>query len=234
MSCETPSPVREPLNVPVSDPVARTCLVEEPSDAQVLTANRETDARTALKRGLAEYIGSLGPFTHPAGRTVEILESFDTWAEQEDKRQYPSAIVYSKTEGTYDASSFSPIVSPNCKVDDFTFVVKYSELEIDLTLDVVCTDPEERVAVAMQLEDALNPVLWRYGFILKLPHYHGIHGSYELLDNMMPDDEEKAFARNRHLVFTLRGHVPVVRLQTITPLNDIRVQVVVNDGNEPC
>jgi len=228
---------REPANVAPTAVFRKSCLIKEPTDAQGRSFSkvRETDARTALKRGLANYIESLPPFTHPThGRRVDLIKVYDVWPDQEEKRVFPSATVYSTLPHQYDASSFTPVIDPACALDTNTYLVKFAEIALELTLDVVTTDPEERIAVMMQLEDALNPVDWMYGFQLELPHYHNLIGVYELQDANFPDDEPSVFSRNRFIRFTVTGQVAVVRLKKIAPLNEVRTTVTVVDGNDPC
>ncbi len=50
---------------------------------------------------------------------------------------------------------------------------------LDLTLDVYTSDPVERSVLTAGLEDAMNPVDWRYGFFLDLPYYFGARASYD-------------------------------------------------------
>jgi hypothetical protein len=232
MSIRRALPVDGPDNTRPPAVVGRSCLITDSGLLTAITEVRETDARTALARGVKEYLAQLPPFTHPNGRTVQIFEMFDVWAEQEKKRKYPSGIAYSTGPGTYDSTGFTPQINPNCKISDTQFLIKYSELTINLTVDIVTTDPEERIAIVMMLEDALNPVEWMYGFRLELPHYHNLRGTYELMDNNFPDDEAKVFQRNRHVVFTLKAAVPVVRLKTLPILTEVRSTVTVVDGND--
>lgn len=236
-ACDPPIPPIEPSSKPDPAPVLGDCLIRTPEEAQnrVLTANRTTDARTALKRGLANYLKSLPPFTHPRyGRVVHLVKVFDVWPDQEENQEFPSAIVYSPEKHPYESSSFTPIVDPACKVDANTYLVKHAEVSFNMMIDILSTDPEERICLAMQMEDALNPVDWMYGFQLGLPHYHNLRGVYELIDGNYPDDEPNVFRRNRHHTLTVRGQVPLVRLKKLTTLTEVRTTVVAVDGQDPC
>ncbi len=118
-------PPIEVFNPPRQPPKGRSCLITKPSKSQLLTSNRETDARTALKRGLKEYLETLS-FTAPGGRTVAFERVVDVWADHEVKVVFPSAIVYSIGEGSYDASGFTPSVSTRCVTEDGFFISKFA------------------------------------------------------------------------------------------------------------
>ncbi len=233
--CTPDFPVREFSSEPSAKPQVASCLVREPDQKHTHTSHRETDARTALKRGLANYLASLPTFIHPTHQRVIKLEAvFDVWPDQEDKIVIPSATVYSSDPHPYEAHSLSPTIDPSCKIDAVTYVVKYAEIKFDMTIDILTSDPEERVVFAMMMEDALNPVEWMSGFRLDLPHYHNQRATYELLDGNYPDDEPNVFKRNRHLTYTLRGNVSAVRIKKITPFNSATVQSTIDDGTTPC
>jgi len=237
MTCHTVMPPREFSSEPGPEIVKTSCLIEttEQASAVNLTGNQECDVRTALKRGLAEYLASLPEFIHPSFNTrVRLKEVWDVWPDQEDKRKYPSAIVYSDREHLYDASSFTPVVDPACKVDAMTYLVKHAEVTFDMMIDILSTNPEERICFGMQMEDALNPVDWMYGFQLELPHYFNARGTYRVVTGNYPDDEPRAFQRNRHLVFMVTGQLSQYRKKRITPLTETRIDLTVEDGNEPC
>ena len=238
MSCD---PYVEPPREISSDPGEQSpftsCLIRSPKEAAAFVPSglRETDARTALKRGLANYLMSLPVFIHPAHqREVQLRKIYDVWPDQEEKAAYPSATVYSTLPHPYEASSFTPVIDPACKIDAVTYLVKTAEVSFDLTIDILTTDPEERICFGMQMEDALSPVDWMSGFQLELPHYHNLRGVYQLMEGNYPDDEPSVFSRNRHLTYKLKAQVPVVRLQKLTPLTEVRSEVTVVDGNDPC
>ncbi len=236
-ACDQTSPPIEISSEPEPSPVLGSCLIltREQAKNHVLTANRTTDARTSLKRGLANYLKSLPPFTHPTHeRTVRLREVYDVWPDQEDKTEYPSAIVYGIEKHPYEAHGMTPTLDPACKVDATTYLVKHAEVNFNMVIDILSTDPEERICFGMQMEDALNPVDWMSGFQLELPHYHNLRGVYQLIDGNYPDDEPKVFKRNRHLTFTVKGQVSMVRLKKFAPLTEVRTEVIAVDGNDPC
>lgn len=233
MSGEVVFPPEEVTNPDPLPPSPSSCLITNRKQQQVLTSNRETDARTALKRGLAEYLQTLS-FTAVGGREVSFKNVFDVWPEHEDKAKFPAAIVYSIGDGDYDASSFTPTISTRCMTNDGFFLAKYAEYTVNLRVEFWATDPEERIALTMMMEDALNPVDWMGGAKIELPHYHNQFAIYELKTNNFPDSEGTVLARNRKAYFTIAGQVSAVRCASIVKLTEVRQQTTVTDGNEDC
>lgn len=233
MSCETAQPPSEVLNTELAAAEERSCLITSRSQKTVFTSNRETDARTALKRGLKEYLKSLS-FITPAQREVRFLKVFDVWPDHEEKAVYPSAIVYSIGDGTYDASNFTPTVSSKCVTNDGYYLVKYAEYTVSLRIEYWSNDPEERIALTMMLEDALNPVDWMSGAKIQLPHYHNQFAIYDLKTNNFPDSEGDVLSRTRKAYLSLEGQVSAVRCTELTKLVEVRTTLTVTDGNEDC
>ncbi len=238
MSCDPFTfPPREISSDPGEQSPFSSCLImsREQAAEHSVSGNRETDSRTALKRGLANYLMSLPVFTHPThGREVQLRKIYDVWPDTEEKTAYPSATVYSTDPHPYEASGFTPTIDPDCKIDAMTYLVKTGEVNFNLTIDILTTDPEERICFGMQMEDALSPVDWMSGFQLELAHYHNLRGVYQIMEGNYPDDEPSVFSRNRHLTYKLSAQVSVVRIQKITPLTEVRTDVTVVDGNDPC
>lgn len=202
-----------------------TRLIDRPNIPSSPTANRETDVRTALTRGLAEYVGQL-TYDADGGRFLVFQKVFQTWAEPEDEADYPSAAVYANGPGDYDAARFTPSVSQANRVSlpDGRYLVSPCEYVLDIFLDVWATDPAQRLSLTAMLEDALSPVDWRYGLLLELPHYFNERASYELLTGGYADDAVAAQQRVRRSQMTIRARVSVSRLATF-PQAQIRTPV---------
>ena len=226
MSTPAPRPPPNDLNTGIAPfpPQGGTKLILEPSQGSPPSSVCETDSRTALKRGMKEYIEQL-TIDHQS-RELRFLRVFDVWAEREDLVNYPSAIVYAPGEGIYDASSFTPTL---CELGNGEFLKKKSELTVDIQIHYWCTDTEERVGITKMLEDALTPGLNQYGITLEFPHYFNQHGQYELTSSSFPDTEVDAFRRNRPAIMTLSSQVPVVSLVSL-PLARPKLQLTVEDG----
>lgn len=191
-----------------------TRLILDPRDQQAkYTANRETDARTALTRGLREYLEQLS-LDVVGGQTLRFERVHQTWGEPEDVSVYPSAVVYAFGAGTYTEVRLSPSANSNDRIPppDGRAVVSGSDLVQDLVVEIWANSPEERMGLVAMLEDAMVPVDWRFGPLLELPHYHGERGSYEKISMSYDDNADDAQRRRRRAVFTIRGRVPVLRL----------------------
>jgi len=199
----------------VASPPGRTRLVS-PGDAQpVHTAVKETDSRTALTRGLAEYVFTISGEAYHGAR-LRFQKVFENWATPEEQAEYPSAIVYTTTPGTYDSSGFTSIPSKDQQIPepDGRYVITPAEYVTTVTVEVWCTRDEERMAIVAMLEDAFNPFVGqgKYGFTLELPHYHNVRASFSPAQMGYMDDEASVIAGTRKALFTFEASVPVVRL----------------------
>lgn len=185
----------------------------QPGDKQVLTSNQETDARTALARGLKEYLEQL-QWTAQGGRHIRFERVLDVWAEPEDgKAGYPCAVVQGTGPGVYDASKLSPSPSDKDRLPNGLYLVSPCEFTQALKVEAWMVDPEERVAVVAMLEQAIiAPTSWMYGFRLSMPHYFGLVAEYEFTGLDYIDSEQDAVRRYRKAVVTLTGRVPVARV----------------------
>lgn len=229
MTTQTPLPPTEIFNGTGTVYSSGGCLITRPSQQQVLTGNRETDARTALKRGLKNYLESLS-FTAFGGREVSFNKVFDVWADHEEKAVFPSAIVHSVGEGTYDAAGLTPSIDSKCVTNDGAFLVKWAEYALNLRLEIWANDPEERIALMMMLEDALNPVDWMAGAKIELPHYHNQFAIYELKSSLFPDSETNVLSRTRLAYLTVTGQVSVVRCTSLPLLSEVQTTTTVLDA----
>lgn len=225
-------PVTTPATDPVRPPQGATRLLLDPTEKEAFTQVRETDCRTAMTRGLKEYMEQLRS-SALGGREVAFKSVLQTWAEPEKPARYPSAIVYGSTDGTYDASRFTPGVNAAHRIapPDGRYLMQLAEYVSDLTVELWCTDPNERVNLSMLLEDAFNPTDWMYGFRLCLPHYFSARATFEMKSLAYADTEEEAKRRYRRAVFTLEGRVPLIKLVGIPPARpESRLDVVDSTG----
>lgn len=239
-TCSPSAPPPEEIASPsvlVPPPPGPTSLVKSPNDpTQALTANRECDAVTALKRGLKEYLEQVS--LNVLGQRVRFQAVHDVWAETDQVAKFPSAVVQSVGEATYDYASFAPVLDP-ARIVTFgaepaqkrTYLVKYAEVVVQLALETHCSTPEERVSVAMMLEDALNPVDWMYGFKLVLPHYFNQVAVFEPATTQMLDTEADARRRWRPGTVLLAGQISVFRTRSLPALQP-RVVVEVDSTAE--
>jgi hypothetical protein len=178
------------------------------------TNRHETDARTALTRGLARYLAGL-VFEGGAGRILAFQgRVFESYADPETQAQFPSAVVLSDQPAQYDASRLTPgaPVDRLPQTPEGNALLSTSELTLDLTLDVWATENRSRSALVAGLEHALSPTDWMYGLRLDLPFYFGARAGYELQSVQYIDSEDSATRRYRRASLVVSGRVPVYRI----------------------
>lgn len=213
----TPPPPALPDELPGA-PEVGTRLITDPGDLQKLTINKTTDARTALTRGLAEYISQLS--VEVDGRLSAFYSNvYETYPDPENNSIYPSATVYSNDTGTYDASRLTQQANTKENLpapDQNTFLVSPSEYVLDMVVELWANDAKERMALVAMLEEALNPVMFMASACrLELPHYCNQRADYEMISSVYIDDEQSAIRRFRIARVTVRGRVPVCRIVTL-------------------
>lgn len=190
----------------------RARLVVDPQERPIYTVTREVDARTALTRGLSEYLAQLS-IVGAGGRQLRFGRVFDTWADPEDKPpSFPSAVVYTSSPGSFDASQFAP--APLLSIDRSEWLFKSAEMTQELKVECWSTDTKERVAVAAMLQDGLVPVDWMYGCRVSLPFYHGAIATFELKSFNYVDSVDEALKRTSRLDVVVSGSVEVIRRRT--------------------
>ena len=184
----------------------RAVAVLEPDDPERLTFLRTTDPRTALARGLKEYLEDV-ELVWEGGRLVSFASAEYAWAEPEVPEIYPAAVLLGAAPAEYDGGDFTP---RNMRVADETqrYLRAVSELAQDFELQIWATDPEERMALTAMVEDALNPTDWMFGLRLRLPFYFGAHATYEPQSVHYDDAEDDAQRRWRRAVISVRANVP--------------------------
>jgi hypothetical protein len=204
----------------------KTRLILRPDDTQVYSANRETDAHTALTRGLAEYLAQQE--IDIDGHITRFEKVFDTWADAEHQATYPAGCVYGVGEGLYDAKRFVPVVTKREQIPgDGRYAVQASELVQDLRCEIWANDPDERKELVAMVEDAMIPVDWRFGPLLELPHYYNARAGYAMVSISYEDGDVQAMRRYRLAVMTVRAIVSVIKLIGKPEAKKTRVNVEV-------
>jgi hypothetical protein len=185
-----------------------------------------TDTRTALTRGLKEYLESLRGVL-AGGRELRFVQVMQVWTDTEVPAKYPAACVTAPGTGTYDANAMSPktIKVPN---NPGVFLRQHSELVQDMTVEVWCTDVAERMAMVALVEDLFEPVDWMTGFRLELPHYYNARATFEKMALTYIDSGDDAQRRWRRAVFAVRGTVPQLRAFGEVPLMRPRTELEVD------
>lgn len=218
------------LELPAHQP---TRLIVDARDRREPIPTRSTDATTALTRAVAEYAASLGPFVTEDGRTVQFQSSYDAWAQPENLAAYPAFICYTNdNEGKYDVGNRTPIVSPT-RYADGTYEVSSAELELELKCEVWSTDPEERKALVLQLEEAFEPVEWMYGFRLELPHYFNQRATFEPARVTYMGGSGEAIAGFYNARLLVRAAVPKTRVLPFAQVQRIDVRLAASTNDLP-
>ena len=188
-------------------------------DIWVPSIVQETDCRTALTRGLAEYISQLY-IDWNGGRQFAFRRVFDAWAEPEDEADYPSCAIYSDADGLYDASKFTS-GDPGARVQlpSGEYLISSCEFVLDIQIDVWATDSVQRMGLVAMLERDLDPTDFRYGLLLELPHYFNERASFEKTSMRYIDNEDAAQRRIRRAQITVTGRVPVIRLASLPDMS---------------
>jgi hypothetical protein len=228
MSLQVPFTVPSQVAPP---PAPGTTRLVAPGELQKLSHIQETDARTAVCRGLQEYLQQLN--FNFAGTAYRFKKVLHTWAEPEDPAVYPSCCVYSTTPALYDASSMTPFELNDDTLLPNSYVQKSAELTMDVMMDCFFTSPEERMIVNAQLEGFLNPENSIYGFWLELPFYFNARACFELQSTEYIDEASSAQRRLRRLLLSFAATIPVLQfVGTIKPLRiERRTEVIQNPAS---
>lgn len=229
----------------VSTPGGGT-LITSPTTKQLITTRRDVDARTALAKGLMDYIRGRELVVN--GRAVTFRKLFSTYAEQEDEAVYPSAAITTDGPGTYDAAKFNAGINKGDAIPDVpeAYLLTSTDLVQNMTLEVWATSNAERAAVMLLLEEVLFPVEWMYGMRIAVPYYYGLHAEYLPLDSIYLDSAEDAKKRFRKVEITIEARIPIARVvtgiptahgriivdQTVTQARTARTGLPGPDGNE--
>ncbi len=192
-----------------------TTAVLDPADPEVLTNVREADAKSALCRGLVEYLAASVVVTPSRGlEQTTFRKVVDMYAEPEVLSDYPSASVTFMGDGEYDQGSLETIAISNSEA-----LIVQSSFTQELLIDVWCTTPNERALFAAAVEDALDPTDWMCGLRLTLDHYYGVRATYLIKSVDFDDNEQQNMRRYRIAKFVVTGTVPRLRLVSTVPLD---------------
>jgi hypothetical protein len=181
-----------------------------PRVRSVLTTAQSVDTKTAITRALKEYLVDVVIGTEPEGRTVKFRKVFDVWAEPEDVGEWPSATINPLGEVEYDApdmNSRPEEIAPN------VVLRRWANAKLQVQVHCWANNPEDRLILAMAMEDAMNPNDDdTYGFLMDVPYYFNARARFTPRASMYEDDGESAQKRWRKVVFTLDAEIPAYRL----------------------
>jgi len=214
---------------PVPKAHGETRLVAARGERVELTARCDSDARTALARGLREYLETLSTTT-AEGREIRIAKLVDTWPDAMDLQMLPSGAVYATGDGEYEANGLAPGLRSSNRLPDGRYITTPAEYTVELAVEIACRDKAERTALGKLLEDALNPHVWMAGTALVLPHYHGAIGVYELLRGGYEDSPDTTASGRWTLRLVLRGQVTQHRVHGLVADGQPTTRVTVDEG----
>jgi hypothetical protein len=200
------------------------------NDPQILSYVRVTDARTALARGLQEYLQSLS-IVWEGGRLITLKDVKVTWATPEDPTVYPSAVLVGAADAVYEASSFTPKLIQVQEGADSRYIRQVAELTQEFQLVLWTTDPVERMAMTAMVEDALSPAEFMYGLRLELPFYWNVRATYSPQSLLYDDNSADAQRRWRRSIINLTGHVP--QMHPVGHLVKMKPQSTVVSSTDP-
>lgn len=204
-------------------------LITDPNDLQELTLVRTTDARTALARGLKEYLEQQ-ELVWEGGRHIKFKRVLQTWSEPEDPAEYPALAIVGRGEARYDGYCVTQAASVTRAPG--VFLRQASELEQFFDVTIWSADPVERAALTALLEDRMEPVDWMTGMRLELPYYFGARASYEKQSVAYDEAGVDAQRRWRRTIIRMQANVPQYVLVGVLPDMVIREQLTVSDASD--
>lgn len=200
-------------------PPGGTRLIYLANDVQELTERHETDVRTAMQRGLAEYVEQLQ--ADWMGRILRFAKVVQSWAEPEDPGVYPGACVFGITPGEF--ADYEERFAPSYRqVASGATIAIGADYQAELVLDCWFLNPQDRVGFMSMLEDAADPVDWMSGFRLELPHYHNARLELLMMASQYLDDTTSAQQRRRRSQLVFRARLPKIRVVGRLPVGSVR------------
>jgi hypothetical protein len=198
-------------------------------DLQKYSYIRTEDARTALARGLREYLEVL-TINWSHGRLLKFESFKQVWAEPEDPAVYPSGAIVGEGVATYQDSEFTPrLIKLDEEQGDGSnrYLRQVSEVQQQFSLILWATDPVERSGLVAMIEDALEPASFMTGLRLELPFYFNVRATYEKISVFYIDSTAEAHRRWRKAVVAITGNLPQMVPEGDLPLTEGRIRTAV-------
>jgi len=207
----------------------RTRLILSPTDEAQWSARRTTDVRTGMAQGLKEYLEEL-VVVGIGQREIKLKQVVHTWSEPETPTVLPGACVYAADPGSYgegsgDDAPLTPAIRSDQRFPDGSYFTLPDPLVQQYVVDLWCTDPVERMALTLGIEELCSPVDWMSGFRLELPHYHMARAEFLLIASAYTDSEGEGAKRVRRASFVLQGQCPRVRPMGKIPTAQVRTRI---------
>lgn len=180
-------------------------FIEFPGDPEIPTKDCTVDVRTALVRGLADYLRPVRISPDLGRADVQLRAVIEHRAEYEELAEYPSAAVYcqgslSMADG---ADSLGPQNAESYRVENGTLQI-HGEATGTVVAEIWCANPVERALFAMAMERVAHPCDWRSGFLMELPYYYNQRASYLLQTSDYQDSDQDVQRGYWKLVLTFQ------------------------------
>lgn len=198
MSCKpTPSAPSFPTRSPSAVEAGESGSF--PDGTVVQTVAHETDARTALMRGMVEYLRTL-TVAEPGGRELRFETVVEGQAVPDESTKFPWCCVSAPEESRYSGGMVPRVTSDNRipapeKGDREVYAVPTANFDTTLSLTFVC-EKEERIHLMRMLEADLQfPDRLRqgkYGVTVELPFYMGMRADYAPVSSQYVDSSGDA------------------------------------------
>lgn len=197
-------------------------LITNVSDQQVMSMFSESDVKTAIARGLRDYITELD-IHWPGGRHFRFIDVMVSTADTEVFAKFPSASVFGETEGEFEDMQCAPAIVQVDDPRDRRYVRVLSNYTMPIEVTVWATDKNERTALCAMLDNAFDPVDWMSGFRLELPFYFNARATYLCERSEYMEDEDDTQKRRRKAKYYLTGTCP--KIVPIGPLPNAHPRV---------
>ena len=184
------------------------------------------DVRDACALALSRLLAGIDVVID--GQRVRFTQVYDQWPTPDDKYVPPVACVLPPDRWKYDDS----IMTPHCLEETWEHdddsgwaLYKTAEMVNTFSVGIRTTSSAGRTIIKLALEDAFqSPGLLmdqtngpRYGVVLPLPEYWGLHASAWLLDGSNSDSDDAAMRSHREATFSVKMQCSKVQLGPCVP-----------------
>lgn len=164
-------------------------------------------------QALKEYLESLTfPIDGQKHLAFEVVREHK--AEPEDMAAYPGACVFTDGEIRYNSDDGPLNNESHDEIDEDHALFYPTDLRFNVQVHAWTNEDFHREQVLMMLEDGFSPVDWASGFMLDMPHYHGLRATYILESLTYEDSAEDNQRRYRKVQARLLVTSPQARVLT--------------------
>jgi len=209
---------------------------------QMPLAQFSRKASIGVRNALAVALGRLVQgMTFPGSQAQNFAAVYDEWPDFNDAGVFPAACIL-PGEFRYADSQMTPRLLEDTwepKGMPGWGLEKTAELQTEFQLVVRTNLPAERAQLMQAIEDLFEPESNfmdlrgpRYGLVVPLPEYCGLHGRFALLSGAVIDSEDTAMREKRDAAFTVSASAPKVQVAPVWPMAiSVTRQMVDGAGN---